>query len=182
MLGRLTDPAGRAPPAMADAARAVHEPDGDRHRQHHPQRRDPDARRSRRARAASARRPASCSGSSTPTRSCSPACCSRRAASVTASAVTAAHASASSIFGAGSVLSAFASSATMLIGTRALMGVGASCDHAGDAVDPHQRVPRPRERAKAIGVWAGVSAIGIASGRSRAACCWSTSGGDRCSS
>ena len=29
-------------------------------------------------------------------------------------------------------------------------------DHAGHAVDPHQRLPDPTERARAIGIWAGV--------------------------
>ena len=37
-------------------------------------------------------------------------------------------------------------------------------DHAGDAVDPHQRLPRPRERGRAIAVWAGFSGLAVAIG------------------
>ena len=37
-------------------------------------------------------------------------------------------------------------------------------DHAVDAVDPHQRVPRPRERGRAIAIWAGFSGLGVAIG------------------
>ena len=36
--------------------------------------------------------------------------------------------------------------------------------HAVDAVDHHERLHRPHERGKAIGVWAGVSALGIGLG------------------
>jgi len=68
------------------------------------------------------------------------------------------------IFLTGSVLSAFASSATMLIGTRALMGVGAAFIMPATLSIITNVFHDPRERAKAIGVWAGVSAIGIASG------------------
>jgi EmrB/QacA subfamily drug resistance transporter len=68
------------------------------------------------------------------------------------------------IFGAGSVLSAFAPSATVLIGTRALMGIGASAIMPATLSVLTNVFHDPRERAKAIGVWAGVSAIGIAVG------------------
>ena len=37
-------------------------------------------------------------------------------------------------------------------------------DHAGDAVDPHQRLPQSARAGRAIGIWAGVSGIGIAIG------------------
>src|SRR4029079_7016075 len=69
-----------------------------------------------------------------------------------------------SIFLAGSVSSAFASSPEMLIGTRALMGVGAAFIMPATLSIITNVFHDPRERAKAIGVWAGVSAIGIASG------------------
>ena len=37
-------------------------------------------------------------------------------------------------------------------------------DDAGDALDHHQRLPAPHERGKAIGTWAGVSALALAIG------------------
>ena len=68
------------------------------------------------------------------------------------------------IFGVGSAASAFAPSATVLIGTRALMGIGASAIMPATLSILTNVFHDPRERAKAIGVWAGVSAIGIAIG------------------
>src|SRR3954464_2189003 len=68
------------------------------------------------------------------------------------------------IFGIGSALSAFAPSATVLIGTRAVMGIGASAIMPATLSILTNVFHDPRERAKAIGVWAGVSAIGIAVG------------------
>ncbi len=67
------------------------------------------------------------------------------------------------VFGLGSLLSAFAESAGMLIATRALMGVG------GALIMPSTlsiltNVFPPEERGKAIGAWAAVSGLGIAIG------------------
>jgi EmrB/QacA subfamily drug resistance transporter len=66
-------------------------------------------------------------------------------------------------FGAASAVCSFAGSSAQLIAFRALMGVGAA------AVQPQtlsiiQNVFEPQERAKAIGIWAGASGIGIALG------------------
>ncbi|HVD28937.1 MAG TPA: MFS transporter, partial [Mycobacteriales bacterium] len=67
------------------------------------------------------------------------------------------------IFGLTSVLTAFAQTSGQLIAFRALMGIG------GGAVMPQTlsiitNVFEPRERGKAIGVWAGFSGVAIALG------------------
>jgi EmrB/QacA subfamily drug resistance transporter len=68
------------------------------------------------------------------------------------------------LFGAGSALSAFASSADMLIFTRALMGIGGACIMPSTLSIITNVFTNPVERGKAIGVWAGVSALGIGLG------------------
>jgi EmrB/QacA subfamily drug resistance transporter len=68
------------------------------------------------------------------------------------------------IFGTGSALSAFASSATMLILTRSLMGVGAAFIMPATLSIITNVFTEPRERAKAIGIWAGITAIGVGAG------------------
>jgi hypothetical protein len=67
------------------------------------------------------------------------------------------------LFGLGSLLSAFAHSPDQLIAARAAMGFG------GAAVMPQtlsiiSNVFEPRERAKAIGIWASAVGIGVAAG------------------
>src|SRR3954470_18377014 len=68
------------------------------------------------------------------------------------------------IFGIGSALSAFASSPEMLIGTRAIMGVGGAFIMPATLSIITNVFTDPAERGKAIGIWAGVSAVGIGLG------------------
>src|SRR5581483_1562443 len=69
-----------------------------------------------------------------------------------------------SVFGVGSALSAFAGSANHLIFTRALMGIGGAFIMPSTLSVLTNVFTEPRERAKAIGIWAGVSALGIGLG------------------
>src|SRR3954452_1282758 len=67
-------------------------------------------------------------------------------------------------FGLGSLLSAFASSPEMLIGTRALMGVGGAFIMPATLSIITNVFTEPAERGRAIGEWAGVSGRGIGLG------------------
>jgi EmrB/QacA subfamily drug resistance transporter len=67
------------------------------------------------------------------------------------------------IFGFGSFLAAISSSATGLISTRALMGIGAAFIMPA-TLSIITNVFPPQERAKAIGIWAGVAGLGAALG------------------
>jgi EmrB/QacA subfamily drug resistance transporter len=67
------------------------------------------------------------------------------------------------VFGLGSALSAVAGSADTLIASRALMGVGGAFIMPSTLSILTATFPA-RERAKAIGIWAGVSGLGIAIG------------------
>ena len=100
---------------------------GHQRRQHDPQR----GAAVDRARA-SAPRGRSCSGSSTPTRSCSPACCSRPGRSATSFGRKRRSPSASCLFGTFSALASRSTSAEMLIVARGLMGIGGAL-HLPDA-------------------------------------------------
>ena len=85
------------------------------------------------------------------------------------------------VFGAGSLLSAFATSPSQLIATRAVMGIG------GAFIMPSTlslitNVFPPEERGRAISYWAAIAGVGVAWGRSAAASCSSTSTGARSSS
>ena len=69
-----------------------------------------------------------------------------------------------SIFGVGSLLSALAPNANTLIATRALMGIGGAFIMPATLSILTNVFRNDRERGKAIGVWAGVSAVGIGIG------------------
>lgn len=64
----------------------------------------------------------------------------------------------------GSLLAALSSSATGVIGARAVMGVGGAFIMPATLSILTNAFGDPAERAKAIGVWAGVSGIGVALG------------------
>ncbi len=68
------------------------------------------------------------------------------------------------VFGTGSLLSALASSATFLIASRALMGVGGAFIMPSTLSILTNVFTNPRERGRAIGIWAGVSALGLGVG------------------
>ncbi|KIF03584.1 transporter, partial [Streptomyces sp. RSD-27] len=68
------------------------------------------------------------------------------------------------LFGAASALAALADGAQMLIGARALLGVGGAMIMPATLSILRQVFPDRRERALAIGIWTAVAAIGAASG------------------
>ncbi len=68
------------------------------------------------------------------------------------------------IFGAGSVMSATAGSPAQLIATRCAMGIGAALIMPATLSIVTNVFTVPAERARAIAIWAGFSALGIAIG------------------
>jgi len=68
------------------------------------------------------------------------------------------------VFGAGSAFAAFSGSASALIGARAFMGIGGALIMPATLSILTNVFADPAERAKAIGIWAGVSGLGVAIG------------------
>jgi DHA2 family multidrug resistance protein-like MFS transporter len=68
------------------------------------------------------------------------------------------------LFGIASAVAAFSDSAMMLIGARALLGVGGSMIMPATLSILRQVFPERRERALAIGIWSAVAAVGAAVG------------------
>jgi EmrB/QacA subfamily drug resistance transporter len=68
-----------------------------------------------------------------------------------------------SVFGFGSLLSAFATSPSQLIGTRAVMGIGAAFIMPATLSIISNTFP-PEERGRAIGMWAGIAGVAGALG------------------
>jgi EmrB/QacA subfamily drug resistance transporter len=68
------------------------------------------------------------------------------------------------IFTAGSLMAGLAPSLNALIAGRAIQGLGAAALLPGTLSILTQSFPDPRERAQAIGIWAGVSGLALAMG------------------
>lgn len=68
------------------------------------------------------------------------------------------------VFGIGSLLSAVSGSSTQLIASRAVMGLGAAFVMPSTLSILTNSFTDPKERAKAIGNWAGVSGLGVGLG------------------
>jgi EmrB/QacA subfamily drug resistance transporter len=68
------------------------------------------------------------------------------------------------IFCAGSLISALAPNADVLIAGRVVMGIGAAASEPGTLSLIRQLYPDQRERARALGIWTAVSGISLAVG------------------
>ncbi|WIV53400.1 MFS transporter [Amycolatopsis nalaikhensis] len=68
------------------------------------------------------------------------------------------------LFGAASAVCGLASSAPWLVAARAGQGLGAALLLPGTLAVITNAYPRPAERARALGIWAGVSALALSAG------------------
>lgn len=68
------------------------------------------------------------------------------------------------VFAAASLMGALASSGGLLIASRGLMGVGAAASEPGTLSVLRHIYPERRGRARALGIWAAVSCLGLALG------------------
>jgi EmrB/QacA subfamily drug resistance transporter len=68
------------------------------------------------------------------------------------------------LFCGGSVLAAVATNADMLVAGRVVMGLGAAASEPGTLSMIRHLYPERRARAKALGIWAGVSGLALAMG------------------
>ncbi|MFF4596520.1 MFS transporter [Amycolatopsis sp. NPDC001319] len=68
------------------------------------------------------------------------------------------------VFGAASAACGFAQSAAWLVAARAVQGIGAALLLPGMLAVINQQCPDPGTRARALGVWAGVSALALPAG------------------
>jgi EmrB/QacA subfamily drug resistance transporter len=68
------------------------------------------------------------------------------------------------IFAVGSIVGSVSTSSGMLIGARVIMGVGAAASEPGTLSMIRQLYPDRAERAQALGVWAAVSGLALATG------------------
>lgn len=68
------------------------------------------------------------------------------------------------VFALGSLLCAVAPSLVVLTGARALQGVGAATVNVASLALVSAAYPDPRAKAKAIGIWTGIAAVGLAIG------------------
>ena len=68
------------------------------------------------------------------------------------------------IFAAGSLLGALAPNPDVLVGARVIMGIGAAASEPGTLSILRHLYPEPRQRARALGLWAAVSGFALAFG------------------